>query len=124
VFAGVRDIAGRNRAVADALRAKGIEPVELDVTSDASVTAAIAALLAKSGGKLLASRARPRSMCGSKRPAASNRARARSRVGREGAAGRAAAPAAAVVIIRVMGMGPEEREGKTGRALSLNPCPA
>ena len=52
VFAGVRDVAGRNRAVADALRAKGIEPVALDVTSDASVSAAIAAVLAKSGGKL------------------------------------------------------------------------
>jgi NAD(P)-dependent dehydrogenase (short-subunit alcohol dehydrogenase family) len=52
VFAGVRDIAGRNRAVADALRAKAIEVVDLDVTSDASVDAAIAALLAKSGGRL------------------------------------------------------------------------
>ena len=52
VFAGVRDLAGRNRATADALRAKGIEPVELDVTSDASVNAAIAAVLAKSGGAL------------------------------------------------------------------------
>ena len=52
VFAGVRDIAGRNRAVVDALRANGIEAVELDVTNDASVSAAIAALLTKSGGKL------------------------------------------------------------------------
>ncbi len=52
VFAGVRDIAGRNLAVADALRAKGIEPVALDVTSDSSVNAAIVAVLAKSGGKL------------------------------------------------------------------------
>ncbi|MFA6984648.1 MAG: SDR family oxidoreductase [Arenimonas sp.] len=52
VFAGIRDIAQRNRAVADALRAKGIEPVALDVTSDASVDAAIATLLTKSGGKL------------------------------------------------------------------------
>ena len=52
VFAGVRDIAGRNRAVVDALRANGIETVELDVTNDASVSAAIAALLTKSGGKL------------------------------------------------------------------------
>lgn len=52
VFAGVRNIAGRNRAVADALRQKGIESVELDVTSEPSVTATIAALLAKSGGKL------------------------------------------------------------------------
>lgn len=52
VFAGVRDVAGRNLAVADALRTKGIEPVALDVTSDPSVNAAIAAVLAKSGGKL------------------------------------------------------------------------
>ncbi|MBI3434918.1 MAG: SDR family NAD(P)-dependent oxidoreductase, partial [Proteobacteria bacterium] len=52
VFAGARNIAGRNRAVADALRAKGIEPIELDVTSNASVDAAIATLNAKSGGKL------------------------------------------------------------------------
>lgn len=52
VFAGVRDITGRNRAVADDMRAKGIEPVELDVTSDASVAPAIASLLAKSGGML------------------------------------------------------------------------
>ena len=52
VFAGVRDSAGRTRAVADALRAKAIEVVTLDVTSDASVDAAIAALLTKSGGRL------------------------------------------------------------------------
>jgi NAD(P)-dependent dehydrogenase (short-subunit alcohol dehydrogenase family) len=52
VFAGVREVAGRNLAVADALRSKGIEPVALDVTSDPSVNAAIAAVLAKSGGKL------------------------------------------------------------------------
>lgn len=52
VFAGVRDIAGRNRAVANELRAKGIEPVVLDVTSDASVNTAISMLLAKSGGRL------------------------------------------------------------------------
>ncbi|MGB8812644.1 MAG: SDR family NAD(P)-dependent oxidoreductase, partial [Paracoccaceae bacterium] len=52
VFAGVRDIAGRNREVAQALRAKGIEPVELDVTRDTSVDAAIKTILAKSAGKL------------------------------------------------------------------------
>ena len=52
VFAGVRDITGRNRAIAGELRAKGIEPVELDVTDDASVTAAVAAVLNKSGGRL------------------------------------------------------------------------
>lgn len=52
VFAGVRDGGGRNRAVADELRTKGIEPVELDVTSDSSVNAAVAAVLGKSGGAL------------------------------------------------------------------------
>lgn len=52
VFAGVRGVAGRNRAVADALRHKAIELVELDVTSDASVADAISAVLAESGGKL------------------------------------------------------------------------
>lgn len=52
VFAGVRDIADRNRVVADALRAKGAVPIEIDVTSDASVNTAIATLLVKSGGKL------------------------------------------------------------------------
>jgi len=52
VFAGVRDIAGRNYAVSEQLRAKGVEPIELDVTSDASVEAAVANLLAMSGGKL------------------------------------------------------------------------
>ena len=52
VFAGVRDIAGRNRAIAGELHAKGIETVELDVTSDSSVNAAVAAVLAKSDGKL------------------------------------------------------------------------
>ena len=51
VFVGIRDIAQRNRAVADALCAKGIESVALDVTNDASVDAAIAALLAKSEGQ-------------------------------------------------------------------------
>lgn len=52
VFAGVRDTVGRNRAVADALRAKGIDPIELDVTRDTSVNLAVATLLAKSKGKL------------------------------------------------------------------------
>ena len=52
VFAGVRDIAGRNRAVTEELRAKGIDVVELDVISDDSVDAAVAGLLARSGGKL------------------------------------------------------------------------
>ena len=52
VFAGVREPAGRNREVAEELRGKGVEIVALDVTSDDSVDAAVAALLAKSGGKL------------------------------------------------------------------------
>jgi NADP-dependent 3-hydroxy acid dehydrogenase YdfG len=52
LFAGVRDIADRNRDVANELRAKGVEPIELDVTNDASVDAATATVLSKSGGKL------------------------------------------------------------------------
>ena len=52
VFAGVRDGAGRNRTIADELRAQRIELVELDVTSNGSVDAAIAALLTKSRGTL------------------------------------------------------------------------
>jgi NAD(P)-dependent dehydrogenase (short-subunit alcohol dehydrogenase family) len=52
VFAGVRDATGRNRVVADTLRAKAIEVVDLDVTSDASVDAVIATLLTKTGGRL------------------------------------------------------------------------
>lgn len=49
VFASMRDIAGRNRAHAEALRAGGIAVVELDVTDDASVEAAVAAVLAEAG---------------------------------------------------------------------------
>lgn len=52
VFAGVRDPGGRNRAVAKELRGGGVEPVDLDVTSDASVNAALAIVLGTSGGKL------------------------------------------------------------------------
>jgi NAD(P)-dependent dehydrogenase (short-subunit alcohol dehydrogenase family) len=52
VFAGVRGISGRNAIIADQLRAKGIVPLELDVTSDVSVDAAVATLLAQSGKKL------------------------------------------------------------------------
>ncbi len=52
VFAGVRDHEGRNSSVAEELRAKGIEPVDLDVTDEATITAAVAAVLSKSGGKL------------------------------------------------------------------------
>jgi len=35
VFGGVRDLAGRNSAAAEALRGKGVEVLALDVTSDA-----------------------------------------------------------------------------------------
>lgn len=52
VFAGVRDPDDRNHTVAQELRAKGIEPVDLDVTDEAGVTSALSAVLSKSGGKL------------------------------------------------------------------------
>jgi NAD(P)-dependent dehydrogenase (short-subunit alcohol dehydrogenase family) len=49
VFASMRDIAGRNRPHADALCAKGIEVVELDVTDDASVDRGVKSVLAQGG---------------------------------------------------------------------------
>ena len=49
VYATMRDIGGRNRAPAEALRAQGLKVVELDVTSDASVNAAVAAIVAETG---------------------------------------------------------------------------
>ena len=49
VFASMRDPDGRNRDHADALRAKGIEVVALDVTDARSVDQAVAAVVAKSG---------------------------------------------------------------------------
>jgi NADP-dependent 3-hydroxy acid dehydrogenase YdfG len=49
VFASMRDAAGRNRQAAEALRAKGIDVVELDVTDDASVERGVAAVLAQAG---------------------------------------------------------------------------
>ena len=52
VFATMRDINGRHREAAQALNAKGIETLELDVTDDASVDAAFKALFAKTGDKL------------------------------------------------------------------------
>jgi NAD(P)-dependent dehydrogenase (short-subunit alcohol dehydrogenase family) len=52
VYGGVRDLAGRNSAAAVALRGKGVEVLELDVTSDAEVEDGIKSLLARSGGKL------------------------------------------------------------------------
>ena len=49
VFATMRDIAGRNREHADALRGKKINVVELDVTDDGSVDRAIASVLKEAG---------------------------------------------------------------------------
>jgi NADP-dependent 3-hydroxy acid dehydrogenase YdfG len=49
VFASMRDIAGRNAAAAAALTAQGIAVVDLDVTDDASVGAAVAGILAEAG---------------------------------------------------------------------------
>src|ERR1700743_2963337 len=49
VFAAMRDIAGRNRSHADALRSQKISVVELDVTDDGSVDRAIASVLAEAG---------------------------------------------------------------------------
>ncbi|AOJ29904.1 17-beta-hydroxysteroid dehydrogenase [Burkholderia seminalis] len=49
VFASMRDIAGRNRPHADALRATGVHVVELDVTDDASVERAVASVLDDAG---------------------------------------------------------------------------
>ena len=49
VFAAMRDVAGRNRNHAEALRSQKIDIVELDVTDDGSVDRAIASVLAKAG---------------------------------------------------------------------------
>jgi NADP-dependent 3-hydroxy acid dehydrogenase YdfG len=49
VFATMRDIAGRNRGHADALRGQKISVVELDVTDDGSVDRAIASVLKEAG---------------------------------------------------------------------------
>ena len=46
VFAAMRDIAGRNRSHADALRSQKIRVVELDVTDDGSIDRAIASIIA------------------------------------------------------------------------------
>ncbi|WP_326540746.1 SDR family oxidoreductase [Pseudorhodoferax sp.] len=45
VFASMREVAGRNRTHADALRASGIQVVELDVTDEGSAERAVAAVL-------------------------------------------------------------------------------
>lgn len=52
VFAGLREPLGRNQSAAEALREKGITPLALDVTDDASVSDALARLLKQSGGAL------------------------------------------------------------------------
>lgn len=49
VFATMRDIGGRNRQHAEALRKAGIKVEELDVTDDASVERGIAAVLKQAG---------------------------------------------------------------------------
>jgi NAD(P)-dependent dehydrogenase (short-subunit alcohol dehydrogenase family) len=49
VFASMRDVAGRNHKNAEALRAKGINVVELDVTNDASVESGVKSVLAQAG---------------------------------------------------------------------------
>src|SRR5215472_14649197 len=49
VFAAMRDITGRNRSHAGALRSQKIGVVELDVTDGGSVDRAIASILAEAG---------------------------------------------------------------------------
>jgi len=49
VFASMRDAAGRNRAHAEALALKGVAVVELDVSREESVDAAVSEVLAKAG---------------------------------------------------------------------------
>lgn len=50
VFASMRDIKHKNKAHADALQAKGIHVVELDVTDTKSIETAINTVLEKTGG--------------------------------------------------------------------------
>lgn len=49
VFASMRDITGRNQPHADALQAKGIDVVELDVTDDASVDRGVKSVIERAG---------------------------------------------------------------------------
>lgn len=49
VFASMRNVAGRNRPHANALQAKGIHVIELDVTDELSVERGVASVLEKSG---------------------------------------------------------------------------
>jgi NADP-dependent 3-hydroxy acid dehydrogenase YdfG len=50
IFATMRDPEGRNRENAEALRAQGIEVIELDVSNDLSVDTAVKAVLTRSSG--------------------------------------------------------------------------
>jgi NAD(P)-dependent dehydrogenase (short-subunit alcohol dehydrogenase family) len=52
VFASMRKANGTDREAAKQFREKGISVLDLDVTSDASVDAALAALYKETGGKL------------------------------------------------------------------------
>ncbi|MEQ5841900.1 SDR family oxidoreductase [Paraburkholderia acidicola] len=47
VFASMRDVTGRNRSHADALQARGIHVIELDVTDEISVERGVASVLDK-----------------------------------------------------------------------------
>ncbi|EIF31419.1 short-chain alcohol dehydrogenase [Burkholderia sp. Ch1-1] len=51
VFASMRDVAGRNRPHANALQARGIHVIELDVTDDVSVERGVTSVL-KTAGRL------------------------------------------------------------------------
>jgi NAD(P)-dependent dehydrogenase (short-subunit alcohol dehydrogenase family) len=52
VFATMRNLDDRNRGAAEALRSKGIEVLDLDVTDDSSVDAAFKTLYSRTGGEL------------------------------------------------------------------------
>src|SRR5690348_12562270 len=52
VFATMRDMNGRHREAARDLKSKGIQTLELDVTSNGSVESAFKELFEKTGGKL------------------------------------------------------------------------
>jgi len=53
VFAAMRDIAGRNRAAAEALREMKIDVIEIDVASDTSVEAGVETALAASHNAMI-----------------------------------------------------------------------
>ncbi len=50
VVASMRDLEGRNQTMADAFRSAGAHTVDIDVTSDESVTAGVAAAIETAGG--------------------------------------------------------------------------